>query len=62
MDEFRKRSASIKEKLDAALSKGNMWDIIKYEFERDFHSLSDDFTLFEERLDAETMKQRGNPT
>jgi hypothetical protein len=59
LDEFRKRSASIKAKLDAAISKGSMWDIVKSEFERDFHSLSDDFALFEKRLDAETMKQKG---
>jgi hypothetical protein len=56
MEEIRKRSVSIKKKLDAALAKGDSWDILKYELERDFHSLNEDFALFEKRLDADTMK------
>jgi hypothetical protein len=59
MDEIRKRSAAIKEKLDAAIANGSRWGILKYELERDFHSLNEDFARFENRLDAATMKQSG---
>jgi hypothetical protein len=59
MDEIHKRSASIKEKLDAAIGRGCNWDLLKFELERDFHSLNEDFGLFEKRLDADTMKQGG---
>jgi ASC-1-like (ASCH) protein len=59
MEEIRKRSVTIKERLDAAIAKGNRWGILKYELERDFHSLNEDFARFERRLDAGTMKQSG---
>jgi hypothetical protein len=59
MEDIRKRSAAIKEKLHAAISDGGSWDILKYELERDFHSLNEDFALFEKRLDADTMKPSG---
>jgi hypothetical protein len=59
MDEFRKRSSSIREKLKTAISSGGSWDIVKYELERDFSSLYHDFEMFEERLDAEALKRIG---
>jgi hypothetical protein len=59
MDEIRRRSAAIKEKLDVAIAKGSRWGILKYELKRDFHSLNEDFAQFENRLDATTMKQSG---
>jgi hypothetical protein len=59
MADIRRRSATIKQKLDAAIAKGDRWNILKRELERDFHALNEDFALFEARLDAETMKQSG---
>jgi hypothetical protein len=57
MDDIRKRSARIQQKLDAAIARGGSWDILKYELERDLHSLNEDFALYEMRLDAGAMKQ-----
>jgi hypothetical protein len=59
MDDIRRRSATISRKLDAAMTQGGRWDILKYELERDFHALNEDFALFEARLDAEAFRQRG---
>jgi hypothetical protein len=59
MDDFRKRAAWIKEKLETAISTGVSWDIVKYELERDWNSLYGDFEMFEERLDAEAAKRIG---
>jgi hypothetical protein len=60
MDEIRKRSATISQKLDAAMTKGgSRWEVLKYELERDFHALNEDFALFEARLDAEAVKESG---
>jgi hypothetical protein len=56
MDDIRRRSAAIKKRLDAAIARSSNWDMLKYELERDFHSLSEDFELFEKRLDASAMK------
>jgi hypothetical protein len=56
MEDIRERSVSIKEKLNAAISKGDSWDTLKYELERDFHSLNEDFVLWEKRLDSAAMK------
>ena len=52
-DGFRRRSACINQKISDAISKGETLDIIRYELERDFSSLSEDFEEFEERLDEE---------
>ena len=59
MDDIRRRSAAISQKLDAAITQGGRWDILKYELERDFHALNEDFAVFEARLDAEVLKQSG---
>lgn len=56
MDDIRRRSAMIQERLDAAIARGSSWDMMKYELERDFHSLNEDFESFEQRLDASAMK------
>jgi hypothetical protein len=56
MKDIRKRSAAIQAKLDAAIARGDRWDMLKYELERDFHSLNEDFQAFERRLDASIMK------
>jgi hypothetical protein len=57
---FRTRSVTIAQKINDAISKGDTWDIMRYELERDFSSLSQDFEQFEERLDAEEMRRRGS--
>jgi hypothetical protein len=57
---FYRRSAAISANISDAISKGDTWDLIRYELERDFSSLSQDFEQFEERLDAEEMKRRGS--
>lgn len=59
IDELRKRSSSIRETLETAILSGCSWDTVKYELQRDFTSLYRDFEMFEECLDAETMKRIG---
>lgn len=54
---MRKRHAALKQKLDSAISKGATREVVKYEVERDFNSLFDDFALMERRLEAEAMRQ-----
>jgi hypothetical protein len=56
--DIRSRAATIKERLDAAMSKDDTWDIVKYEFERDLNSLGETFATFEESLDVRAMKQK----
>jgi 50S ribosomal subunit-associated GTPase HflX len=56
MDDIRRRSEAIRRKLEAAIEAGRRWDAVRYEMERDLHSLSEDFASFEARLDAEAMK------
>jgi hypothetical protein len=56
MEEIRRRSAAIQKKLDAAITSGDRWNMLKYEVERDFHSLNEDFREFERRLDASATK------
>ena len=60
VDGFRRRSACINQKISDAISKGETLDIIRYELERDFSSLSEDFEEFEEQLDAEEMRRRAS--
>ena len=54
---IRKRQASIKEKLDSALGSVPTRDLIKYEAERNFNGLIEEFVKWEKQLDAETMKR-----
>jgi hypothetical protein len=56
-DGFITRSASINQKINDAITSGDSWDVIKYELERDFSSLSQDFEQFVKRLDDEQMKR-----
>jgi hypothetical protein len=56
---IRKRQASIKQKLDSAIHNGATCDLIKYETERDFSGLIEEFVRREKQLDAETMKREG---
>jgi hypothetical protein len=56
MDDIRRRSDIIQERLDAAIARGDHFDALKWELERDFHSLNEDFAEFERRLDAAAMK------
>jgi len=35
---------------------------LKYEVERDFNGLAEEFLQWEKQLDAETMKRAGKPT
>lgn len=53
---IRKRHDTIKAKLDSAVDRGATWDLIKYEFERDFNALSEEFTQWERHLDATAMR------
>jgi hypothetical protein len=57
MDDIRKRSTVIRERLDTAIARGGTWEALKCELERDFHSLNEDFELFEHRLDSSAMTQ-----
>jgi hypothetical protein len=59
LESIRKRQASIKEKLDSAIRNGATRDLIKYEAERDFYGLIEEFAKWEKQLDAETMKSGG---
>ena len=59
LESIRKRRASIKKKLDSAIQRGAKWDIIKYEAERDFNGLIEQFEQWEKQLDAESMKRAG---
>jgi hypothetical protein len=58
-ESIRKRQVSIQEKLDSAIHNGATRDLIKYEIERDFTGLIEEFVQWEKRLDAETMKREG---
>jgi hypothetical protein len=58
-ESIRKRQASIKGKLDSAIHNGATCDLIRYEAERDFNGLIEEFVRWEKQLDAETMKQEG---
>jgi hypothetical protein len=59
LERIRKRQASIKEKLDSAIDNGATRDLIKYEAERDFNGLIEEFAKWEKQLDPETMKREG---
>ena len=59
LESIRKRQASIKKKLDSAIQHGAKRDIIKYEAERDFNGLIEEFAQWEKQLDAESMKREG---
>jgi hypothetical protein len=50
-ESIRKRQASIKEKLDSAIHNGATCDLIKYEAERDFNGLIEEFLQWEKQLD-----------
>ena len=58
-ESIRKRQVSIQEKLDSTIHNGATRDLIKYETERDFTGLIEEFVQWEKRLDAETMKREG---
>jgi hypothetical protein len=58
-ESIRKRQASIQEKLDSAIHNGPTHDLIKYETEREFNGLIEEFLQREKQLDAETMKRIG---
>jgi hypothetical protein len=59
LESIRKRQASIKKKLDSAIQHGAKRDLIKYEAERDFNGLIEEFLQWEKQLDAESMKRAG---
>jgi hypothetical protein len=58
MTEIQRRRARIQTKLDSVDAHGAAWDVIKTEIESELSSLSDKLALFNERLDADEMKQR----
>jgi hypothetical protein len=59
LESIRKRQTSIKSKLDSAIQHGAKRGIIKYEAERDFNGLIEQFEQWEKQLDAESMKRAG---
>ena len=58
-ESIRKRQVSIQGKLDSTIHNGATRDLIKYETERDFNGLIEEFLQWEKQLDAETMKRIG---
>ena len=59
LESIRERQASIKKKLDSAIQHSAKRDLIKYEAERDFNGLIEEFLQWEKQLDAESMKREG---
>jgi hypothetical protein len=59
LDSIRERQASIKTKLDSAIQHGATRDLIKYEAERDFNGLIEEFLQWEKQLDADSTKPEG---
>jgi hypothetical protein len=53
---LKRQQAEIEAKIDAALEKGMSWEVIKLEFRRDFTGMMAELLLWEERLDAATMR------
>jgi hypothetical protein len=47
------------EELKAAKVAGSTHDLIKYEAERDFNGLIEEFLQWEKQLDADSMKREG---
>ena len=58
MTEIQHRRDRIQSKLDSVEAGGTTWEAIKFEMESEFRSLSDKLALFEEKLDADEMRQR----
>lgn len=56
--ELRQRQAELVKRIDAAAHAGTAWEMTKAELARDFASLFDDFTQFEQALEAARMKKR----
>jgi hypothetical protein len=50
----------LRAKVDAAMQARKPWRLITAEFERDFQGLSHEFTLWLERLGAETVKHESD--
>jgi hypothetical protein len=59
---LKKRQEFVKERLDSAIHSGTTGGILKYEIERDFNGLPEDFAQWEKQLDAETMKGHAKRT
>jgi hypothetical protein len=55
-NEMRNRLDAIQKKLDAAIDGGLTWDVVKYDIERDLSGVTEAFTSFGERLDAEAER------
>jgi hypothetical protein len=51
--EIRGRLEAIQRKLEGAIAGGETWGILKYDLDRDFSAVTEAFTSFGERLDAE---------
>jgi len=58
VSQIQQRNDALRKKVAEVENKGTAWDLMKSEFARDYSSLFDDVLEFEERLDAEAMKQR----
>jgi deoxyadenosine/deoxycytidine kinase len=57
MKEIGQRAEKLRARVDAAAREGGHWNLLKVEFVRDYNSLFDNFELFEERLQADAMRQ-----
>src|SRR3954468_5675203 len=56
LKKLKRQQEEIETRIDAALKKGMSWEVIKLEFQRDFTGMMAELLLWEERLDASTMK------
>jgi hypothetical protein len=56
LEERRKRREEIERKIASAIQRGAIWDIIKYELQRDFGSLSETFLLWSQGLERNSAK------
>ena len=56
-NDIRKRQAELSRKVSEAIQRGTTWEVIKTELTRDYKSLYDNFSRWEERLDAKSMKR-----
>jgi hypothetical protein len=57
VDEIQCQQDRLQTKLDRVEASGTPWAVIKAEIESEFQSLADKLAQFDERLDAEEMKQ-----
>ena len=55
-NQMRGRQADLRKKVNDAIRSGTAWDVIRAEFVRDYRSLFDSFTRWEDRLNSDAAK------